>query len=82
MNELPCIMIQKVANGYVVTIPFNAPNTWELQAAALKELTPGFDPSLQAKKQLGVLDELPTSQNVHIFENFELVLAFLAKKYV
>jgi len=65
-------IIDKVANGYVVT-EVQAFNPYE----GLKEVVAPGDPMLSpTKKDLGTLE------NVHVFLTFEEVLAFLANKHL
>lgn len=79
MNE--AIMIQKVANGYVVTLPKSYPGQYEVMAGAFKTLMPGHDEKLTVSKDDNT-DHLPELDNCYIFESMESILAFLAQKYI
>ncbi len=80
MNE-PSVLIQKVMGGYIVTLFTNKgeqPNQYEQAAQAFAEILPGADPMLKANKGQPVYERgLPTSKNVHVFDGWEKVLAFL-----
>ncbi len=67
MNENPTIVIQPVANGFVVTLPFKYASQWE----GLKEIVQPKDKML----------EPDTKDNVYIFKTFLEVLGFLSDKY-
>lgn len=66
MNEY-VIMIQRVANGYVLTVPMKQQNQL-LRAHQNNE-----------ENSVGEFSETP---NVFIFDTMEKVLAFLAKNYI
>ncbi len=74
MNENVSIVIQPVANGYIVQLPYDF-NPYD----GLKEVLPGNDPMLNRKKADG---EIKKTEHVHIFFTFEQVLSFLATRYI
>jgi len=80
MNELPCILIQKVSNGYIVTIP-QQNNQFDAMAKPfvnMLENLQGQDPMLKPNRGEPVASpSFPVAANVHIFKDWDRVLAFL-----
>ncbi len=76
MNEY-VIMIQRVSNGYVLTVPMKQQN----QFAGLDKVLQGRDPMLSNEKEERKIGEFVETPNVFIFDTMEKVLAFLAKEY-
>ncbi len=83
MNDCPIIQIQKVANGYVVTLPY-AVNPYEGMAAPMQKVMGNMDllQQIEEAEKVKQKDSFPITVHVYIFGTFEKVLAFLADRYV
>ncbi len=87
-NESNLILIAKVANGFIVTLPvqqkdyLSEAESFKLQAEIMKETFTG-DPLLSniKSKEDNNRNEIPGSDNVHIFPDFLKVLSFLSDRY-
>lgn len=79
--KCPLIVIDHVQNGWIVSLPPNEPNQFEMIGAGIKQFMPSHDPMLESKKEPeSILDS--KQEHVFIFETFEQVLAFLANKFI
>jgi len=78
--KCPLIVIDRVNNGWIVSLPPNEPNQYELIGAGIKQFMPNHDFMLEAKKD----DDVNTQRQEHIFifDSFEKVLAFLQSKFL
>ncbi len=84
--QIPHIVIERVANGYLVTLPAIGENPMieaqkEIIDHAMKSQR---DPLLSGLNEDEVKETeiFPQTENVFIFQEFEQVLAFLSKRFL
>lgn len=68
----PLIVIDRCANGYIVSLPPDIPNEYELI---------GNDPMLQVKEKPNPLRD-KKQEHIFIFDSMEKVLAFISEKFI
>ncbi len=81
------IVIEKVANGFVVTIPSDDENPAlkfqkEIIDHAMKSQGDPMLKALNDEEHNKELEAFPVTENCFIFQEFEQVLAFLSKRFL
>lgn len=76
--KCPLIVIDHVANGWIVSLPPDEPNQYDMIGAGIQKFMPTHDPKLESKK---VLPKEEKQEHIFIFDTFEEVLAFLQREF-